>query len=162
MRNRSAGRGLLIVVCLLLLAAVTGYGETKMMSVTVREAPVRSTPSFLGKIVTDLAYGSRVEVLETRGGWVRIRVPGGDSGWLHSSELSQKKIALEAGSNVRRSASGSEVALAGKGFNEQVEQQYKNENNLDYTWVDRMEKISYPPDRLVQFLRAGDLHGEQN
>lgn len=81
---------------------------------------------------------------------------------MHSSELTEKQLALKAGSNVGQSASGSEVALAGKGFNEQVEQQYKSEKHIDYTWVDRMEKIAYPPERLVQFLEAGELHGGGN
>ena len=31
------------------------------------------------------------------------------------------------------------MALAGKGFNEAVEQEYKTDGSLDYTWVDRMK-----------------------
>jgi len=152
-----------IATCLLIVASATAFGQAKMMSVTVKEAPVRSTPSFLGKIVKDLSYGDRVEVVESQGGWVKINLPGGQgSGWLHSSELTQEQLAVKAGNNVNQSASGSEVALAGKGFNQQVENQYKSEKNLDYTWVDKMEKISYKPERLIQFLEAGDLHGGQN
>lgn len=153
----------LVTACLLGLIATAGFSQTNVMTVTVREAPVRATPSFLGKIVTDLAYGVRVEVVTSQGGWVQITIPeGGGTGWLHSSELSQKEIALQAGSDVNSSASGSEVALAGKGFNQQVENQYKSDKGLDYTWVDRMEKISYSPQSLVHFLEAGDLHGGNN
>lgn len=153
----------LIICCLLIAATGAVFSQAKMMSVTVKEAPVRSSPSFLGRIVADLSYGARVEVVETQGGWVKIKIPGRlGTGWLHSSELTRRKIALKAGTNVNQSASGSEVALAGKGFNKQVENRYKSEKNLDYTWVDRMEKITYTPARLVRFLKAGDLHGERN
>ena len=152
-----------IIGCLLVAVSAAAFGQAKMMSVTVKEAPVRSTPSFLGKIVADLSYGDRVEVVETQSGWAKINLPGGKgTGWLHTSELTQEELAVKAGSNVNQSASGSEVALAGKGFNQQVENQYKSEKNLDYTWVDKMEKISYKPERLIQFLEAGDLHGGQN
>jgi len=149
-------------VAALLLFALTGFlaAQSKTMSVQVREAPVRSSPSFLGPIITDLNYGDRVEVLEVRSGWAHINLPSGKGqGWLHSSELTAEQIALKAGSNVSSGASSSEVALAGKGFNEQVEQEYRSETSLDYTWVDKMEKIAYTPQQLVDFLKAGRLEG---
>ncbi len=157
------GKRSLVIVLLLAVAAVSAYSQTKTMSVTVRQAPVRATPTFLGKILTDLAYGDQVEVVETQGAWVKIKLPGGQgTGWMHSSELTQQQLALKAGSNVKQGASGSEVALAGKGFNKQVEDKYASEKHLDYSKVDEMEKIAYPPARLIQFLEAGDLHGGQN
>ena len=42
------------------------------MSVQVRDAPVRETPSFLGKVTATLAYADRVEVMETQGAWSKI------------------------------------------------------------------------------------------
>lgn len=130
-----------------------------MMSVQVRETQVRGTPSFLGKITANLVYGDRVEVLEQGRGWVKVVIPGGGGeGWVSQSALTEKQVVLKAGSeDVSTSASSSEVALAGKGFNEQVEAQYKSETNLDYTWIDRMEEISFPPDELVAFMLQGDL-----
>jgi hypothetical protein len=102
-------------------------------------------------------------VVETQSGWVKINLPNGQgTGWLHSSVLTEQKLAVRAGDNVKQTASGSEVALAGKGFNKQVEDQYKSEKNLDYTWVDKMEKISYTPQQLAKFLQEGDLQGGQN
>lgn len=161
--NSTSCKGSLLTAALLLVAAVSAIAQSRAMSVQVREAPVRAAPTFLGKVVTDLPYGTRVEVVQTQRDWVEINLPNGTgTGWMHSSELTEQQLALKAGSNVTQSASGSEVALAGKGFNKQVEQQYESEKHLDYTWVDKMEKISYPPERLVQFLDAGDLHAGQN
>lgn len=161
--NSASSRRSVLAAVLLFAAAASAFAQSKTMSVTVREAPVRATPGFLGKVITDLPYGTRVEVVRTQSGWVEIKIPSGKgSGWMHSSELTQQQLALRAGSNVNQGASGNEVALAGKGFNAQVEQQYKSEKHLDYSWVDKMEKISYPPERLVQFLQAGDLKGGQD
>ena len=54
---------------------------------------------------------------------------------------------------------GDEIVLAGKGFNAQVEEQFKQQNqNLDYGWIDRMEqKLAVSQEAMRQFLNAGDL-----
>ncbi|MEW5818479.1 MAG: SH3 domain-containing protein, partial [Spirochaetota bacterium] len=83
---------------------------------------------------------------------------GKGDGWVHSSALTAKQIVLKAGDkDVQQSASSSEVALAGKGFNKEVEAEYKEKNNIDYTWIDQMEKIVFPPDKLLAFLSEGGL-----
>jgi hypothetical protein len=57
------------------------------------------------------------------------------------------------------------VAAAGKGFSAQVEKEYERETNLDYTWVNRVEKYTVSPAQAAAFLRAGglndDLGGEE-
>ncbi len=153
--------GFACAVALSFVIGITAFADQNMMSITVREAPVRATPSFLGRILTTLAYGDRVQVLSTRGDWVQVALPSGNgNGWLAASALTQKEIALKSGGNVSQGASSSEVALAGKGFNEQVEQQYQKETNLDYSEVNLMEKDTIPPDKLIAFLKAGGLEGE--
>ena len=148
--------GLLII---LMMAVSLSAASESMMSVQVRETQVRGTPSFLGKIIAKLVYGDRVEVMEQGKGWAKVVVPnGGGEGWVSQSALTEKQIVLKAGSkDVSTSASSGEVALAGKGFNEQVESQYRADTNLDYTWIDLMEEIFFPPDELVSFMLQGDL-----
>jgi hypothetical protein len=98
-----------------------------------------------------------VEVLEERSGWARVSLSG-KQGWVHMSALSTKNIVLQAGdSNVQQSVSSGEVALAGKGFNEQVEAEYKQQNNLDYTVVDRMERFTVSIDEILLFVEEGAL-----
>ncbi len=153
--------GLAFVAALSLTLGIMAFADQNMMSVTVREAPVRATPSFLGRILATLAYGDRVQVVSTRGDWVQIALPsGGGNGWLAASALTQKEIVLHSGGNVSQGASSGEVALAGKGFNEQVEQQYQSETHLDYSEVDQMEKDTIPVSTLIAFLKAGGLEGQ--
>ncbi len=143
--------------------AIGSLAAEKMMSVSVKETPLRATPTFMGKIVTVLQYTDRVEVLEERSGWARVSLSGAQSaqsvqGWVHMSALSTKNIVLLAGdSNVQQSASSGEVALAGKGFNEQVEAEYKQQNNLDYTMVDRMEQFTVSIEEILLFVEEGAL-----
>jgi len=131
----------------------------KTMSVQVKEAQLRATPSFLGKIVARASYGERVNVAEDRGTWKRVLLPGGKAqGWVHASALTTKRIVLRAGqTDVRTSATQGEIALAGKGFNEQVEAAFQREKKLDYTWIDRMETFRVTPEEMRAFLTAGHV-----
>ena len=58
---------------------LTGVGAfavgPKIMSVQVKKAEVRFTPSFLGKIIAQLSYGDRVQVLEKKDSWILAAVP---------------------------------------------------------------------------------------
>ena len=46
------------------------------------------------------------------------------TGWIHQSALTSKQIVMNSGAAVSSSANSQEIALAGKGFNEDVERQY--------------------------------------
>jgi len=149
------------LICTTALAAFAA-GQ-KMMSVQVNTGVLRVTPSFLGGIVTRLSYGDRVYVLEEEESWTRVGLSwNADKGWIHSSALTPKKIVLKAGTeDVEVAASGEEIALAGKGFNQQVESEFRAENpNLDFTWIDRMEKCVVSERQMKRFLKEGGLSCE--
>jgi SH3-like domain-containing protein len=154
------GKIILIAMVLSLFCVFSGSAEPqKTMSVQVKEGQLRSTPSFLGTIIARPSYGDRVEIIQDEGPWKKVAIRGGVQGWMHASALTTKNIVLKAGAgNVQTSATGSEIALAGKGFSEEVEKQYKELNhNLDYTWVDRMEKFQVPPEQMQAFLKQGNV-----
>jgi len=132
----------------------------KIMSIQVKKGEIRSTPSFLGIIVARVSYGDRVYVREERGPWVRIGLSGNSNeGWIHTSVLTSKKIVLNPGAkDVQTAASSDELALAGKGFSKQVENEFKENNpNINYAWIDRMEKFVVSQKRIKQFLKEGEL-----
>ena len=133
------------------------------MSVQVKNGQIRGTPSFLGSVVAPLSYGDRVEVLETKNDWMKVTSPSGKSGWVHSSALTKKKIVMSAGSqDVQTGASGDELALASKGFNSDVEADFKSKNkNVDFTWVDRMEKFKVSPQEMQAFLKEGQVKASE-
>ncbi|HEY9593774.1 MAG TPA: SH3 domain-containing protein [Spirochaetia bacterium] len=151
-----------LVAGLLLCSAGLAAADAQMMSVTVKETQVRATPSYMGKILGVLTYGARVTVLDQAGapkGWVKIVGPDGKlQGWVNISSLTTKEIALKSGTGaVSQTASSGDVALAGKGFNSDVEAKYKADQKLDYTWVDRMESWQFTPQAVSAFLVAGGL-----
>ncbi|MBW1744052.1 MAG: SH3 domain-containing protein [Deltaproteobacteria bacterium] len=149
---------------LICATALTAFAAAqKMMSVQVNTGVVRVTPSFLGRIVTRLSYGDRVYVIEEEDSWTRVGLsPDAVKGWIHSSALTPKKVVLKAGTeDVEVGTSGEEIALAGKGFNEQVESEFRAENsNLDFTWIDRMETYVVSEKQMKRFLKEGELSCE--
>jgi hypothetical protein len=147
---------LVITVCLMIAGISLAAA---MQSVQIKSGVLRATPSFLGKVVAKVVYGDRVEALGNKNGWSKVRPPAGvkNSGWIHDSALTYKKILLTAGqSDVAQGATGKEIALAGKGFNEQVEREFKAQNpQLDFKMIDQLEKIIVSDDQMQRFLEAG-------
>lgn len=148
---------LLLVGTLAAASVVLAAGEK--MSVQVRTGQLRAKPSFLGSVVASVAYADRVTVAGKQDPWLKVTDARGRTGWIHQSALTKKRIVLSAGAaNVGKGVSGEELALAGKGFNSQVEAEFKAENrNIDFTWVDRMETFVVSPDEATVFLSEGKV-----
>jgi len=130
------------------------------MSVQVKTGQVRSQPSFLGKITATLAYGDRIAVIDARDAWIHIRVPdSATAGWMHATALTEKKIVLSAGdADVDPAATTDDLALAGKGFNRQIEGEFKAKNrNINFRWIDKMETFVVTQEEMVRFISAGTL-----
>lgn len=140
------------------LFAVCAYGGEQRMSIQVKETVLRDKPSFLGASVARLQYGDQVTVTDEQSGWSKVSL-NGSQGWVHTSSLSKKKLSAAAGgASVGTAASGDELALAGKGFSKEVEAEYKAQNkDVDFTDVDRMEKIVISENEMRQFLIEGGV-----
>jgi SH3-like domain-containing protein len=144
-----------------LVASAALAAGLKVMSVEVREGRVRTSPSFLGKVRGTLRYAERVEILEDGEAWLRVRAREGKmEGWVHRTALTRKRIVMRAGGRrAAVKASSDEVALAGKGFNAQVEAKYKsNHRDISYIWIDRMETFRISEDEMAAFLREGKVY----
>ena len=76
----------------------------------------------------------------------------------NSSSLSWKARISVGQTNVKSGTSQDELALAGKGFNDQVEASFMKENRkLDYAWVNLMETFKVKPEMMTAFLVQGEL-----
>ncbi len=134
----------------------------KSMSVQVRQTPVRSTPSFMGHISAVLSHGDQVSVTSQDQGWMQIEA-GVGQGFVHESALTPKTIILNPGSKeVEQAASSDEYALAGKGFNTQVEGQFRSRNpQLNFSAVDQMEAYGVSENAIRAFLIQGRVFPEK-
>jgi hypothetical protein len=154
---------LLVALFLFAFSQPLFSATNEFLSVQVRQGQMRSTPSFLGKVTATLVYGDKVELIEDKGAWKMVAIRK-TKGWMHTSALTTKTIALQAGkANVKTGATSSELALAGKGFNAKVEAEFKSKNkHLDYAAVDRMEKtFTFKSGQVQTFLKQGQVRPEE-
>jgi uncharacterized protein YgiM (DUF1202 family) len=137
---------------------LSGAAYAEALRVQVQAGQVRSTPSFLGGVVASVGYGQTVDVVAKQGAWRQVQTPDGKGGWMHESALTEKRVSMQAGGATRTGASGDELALAGKGFNKDVEAQFKASHaEADFTWVDRMATLSASVAEIERFIAGGGL-----
>lgn len=146
---------LLTASVIVLLMPVTALATS--LSIQVEEGPIRKTPSFLGEIIDKVIYGESVELINNQDAWRRVKTSK-TSGWIHQSAVSEAKTELLPGTDVNTGASGKEIALAGKGFNAEVEAAYKaGHQQISFAWIDKMEKFTVDNAELEQFIKQGGL-----
>lgn len=152
-----------LIVCTLLGILITGGAAAqslrgKTMYVAVKSAALKSSTGFFASTRGTLQMGDVVAVLQEKGKWVEVRSTARSSlsGWMASASLTAKRIVASGNST---SASAGELALAGKGFNQEVENAYKQNGALDYGPIDVMEAQSVPTEELYNFIVEGRLAG---
>lgn len=155
MRKTSRFKLLIIgvaVVCVAVLLAET-------LIVKVQSTYVRQEPKFYSPPVATLRAGESVTQISSQAGWFKVKTSKGIEGWIHSQAVQTGKFTVAAmDKSLKTSATADEVALAGKGFNKQVEDEYKSRNKgMNFDEVERMLKIKVAPDELRRFLMAGRL-----
>ncbi|MCL2802011.1 MAG: hypothetical protein FWD28_09670 [Treponema sp.] len=150
---------LISIICLALI--VTGIAAAQVRAggtlyVATRTLDLKSGTGFFASNRGRLNYGDRVTVIRVNGRFVEVRSAANSSltGWTPSANLSVRQVV----SGTTSTATASEVALAGKGFNQEVEQSYRTQNrNLNYADVDRAEAFRLNEANFRRFLEEGRL-----
>jgi len=133
-----------------------------VLSVQVKQTLLRTQPSFTAPSLGTLFYAEQVELQNGENGWKSVKaLKNGTLGWVHESALTTKTIVLQNTPKLSHSSvSQSEVLMAGKGFNKEVESEYKKQHTtLNFSSVDQIEKN--PPitsGNLSTFAKAGNLN----
>lgn len=144
---------------LLSLLVATAALAADTARVITKENAIRAEARFFAPAKATLRYRDVVTILARKGDWYQVRFKGTE-GYIHKSALEQKSFSLGslAGSGSG-GASSDEVALAGKGFNPQVESSYKKGHpELDFKRVDQIERAQVPDAELERFITAGRLN----
>jgi uncharacterized protein YgiM (DUF1202 family) len=147
-------------VLISLVAAQSLVGKT--MYVTAKTVDLKGSTAFFSDVKGTLIYGDAVTVLQEYGKWAEVKASEKQnlSGWIAAANLTSKRL-LSSGS-ASTSASANELALAGKGFNQEVEDSYKANGKLNYEAIDAIEKEEVPNRELYNFLLEGHLaRGEE-
>lgn len=154
--------GVFALAMLFAVASAFGQGQASgAMTVQVGKAQVWQAPSVVAPVLASLAYKDKVLVLGSSEGWAKVQVPGSTKvGYMFMSALTQRPVSSSAAEVAVPGITASEIALAGKGFNDSVEESYRKSTHIDYAFVDAMEAYAYSPDEAAGFL-AGACGGER-
>ena len=154
------------VTGLLILMFITGTVMAQVSQggtawVSARTVTLKSSTGFFASNRGNVSYGDQVSVLQISGKWAEVRSAANPSltGWMASANLSGRRIIASEGTG---SATASEVALAGKGFDRDVENAYRTQGNLNYADVDRTEAITVSQTDLFRFVTDGRLAAGDN
>lgn len=148
-----------IVATIAVIAFSIAAWAAKSLSVQVREVQVKSSPNYLSGTVGTLNYGQPIEIVSDEGNWYQIAQP---KGYIPKTATGTAKANVDASKKfAAKGVSNDETALAGKGFNPQVESQFKKDNAAlaaAFSQVDRVERMNIPTPTLNQFIASGKLN----
>jgi hypothetical protein len=148
------------------------------VAVKVKQTSLRSDHQFFSPSLATVSFTERLEVLGEAQGWYRVQY-GTVTGWVHSSAVSEagagrgaapgalsgvgSALDVLAGrapepASASKGYTEDEVALAGKGFNRNVEEQYRTRYpRADFSAVDKLERLQADSEEIRQFASAGHL-----
>lgn len=140
---------------LLLVGSLLFAKAGDLRYVAVKGAEVRAKASSFAKKIGALSYAEEVEIVSEGGNWTEVKSKANPNvqGWISTSSLSKRKIVSSS-----FSASTNELALAGKGFNDELESEYKKNGKTNYEAVDDMEGQTVSDEEVRRFMIDGMLN----
>ncbi|HEY5998419.1 MAG TPA: hypothetical protein VI078_03850 [bacterium] len=140
-----------------LLAGAVSAPAAETVTVIIKKTSIRRDRQFYAPTLAEAGLGDSFTVLAREKGWVKVGTSAGE-GWLHESAVTAKKVTASAKGPAGGKVDAQDVALAGKGFNPQVESEYRKKNPKDdFAAVDRMEKLGAGDKAIADFLAEGHL-----
>lgn len=153
-----------IFICLFILIVLpvrvsAEFSPSDTLSIVVRESKLRVAGSHWAAPRADLKYGDTVTVVSAGENWIEVTSSSGAQGFVHASAVTSRRVVLKAGATpLDTKVEATDVVLAGKGFNEDVEDLYKTqESALDFAFIDRWEKERPSDETLRAFMVEGGL-----
>jgi len=159
LRFTAAGCGLAVVF---LLAACALAWAADVFRITESRTALRSTKFSMGPKVLDLVEGDQVAVLAVEESWVQaepVNNPG-VQGWIKQSSITPDKDYIPSADAVARGVTPTQAAAAGRGFNPEVERQYRQDNpDLEkaFKFLDEVVKARYSEGLITAFMKTGNL-----
>lgn len=147
----------LIALLLVLLSHLPACAET--LVVITKENAIRKDCRFFAPVLIKVKSDDRLELVSTEGDWYRVGFKG-TKGCIHKSAVEKKTFRLSGLAGSGGQATSDEVALAGKGFNPQVEKSYRGKNpesDRQFRKLDEIEGHETPDEDLRRFITDGGL-----
>lgn len=145
-----------MVTLVIALPSVSSSAET--VRVVTKENAIREDCRFLAPVKNKVYYGDELEVSVKDGDWFRVKFRN-VKGCINKNAVTDRIVALSDVSAKGHTASSNEVALAGKGFNPEVEKSYRGRHpELDFNAVNSIEEYGISEEPLKIFITTGGLN----
>jgi hypothetical protein len=139
------------------LAVGVAAAATETVTVIVKKASIRSDRQFYAPTTAEAVLNESFAVQSREKGWVKVKTGSGE-GWLHESAVTTRKVTASAGGAGGGKVDDRDVANAAKGFNPQVEGEYRKKNpTANFAAVDRMEKLGASEAAVAAFVGEGHV-----
>lgn len=151
----------MLALCVMLVGIVPAHAADnsgKVLTVKVKESKLRSAPKLWASAVGDLKFGDVLTPLASDGGWFKVKTSRGLQGFVHPTAVTDRRVILSSSKAASAKVDPSEVVLAGKGFNKEIEQDFSKKHPAsDYRKVDAVGAVKISDQELREFLRSGKL-----
>jgi len=154
-------RSTLVLLLLLAVCAVVAVAADRM-NVHCKRAILRPVPDvFATRSLGEIHYGDSVTVVKKAKDWIQVTSSEGKTGWVHVSALTKKKVKASGDAKAAgKGFSGDEMAGSISGFSPEAEAGFKKNNpNISFDVVDKMEKNKVSMPEIVEFMKAGQVEG---
>lgn len=154
-----------LLAILLLLTPIPIFADNQSNKPDIRYVSVSGTRllsrhSAFSRTIDKLEAGTQVTVIKKYGSYLKVKTTD-TQGWIAAHSVQTKKPRIGYSDKKTSDTSSEEVAAATKGFNSDVEGQYKKDNpKLDYDQLDKLEArtaVADPLKDLVDFREKGKL-----
>lgn len=143
---------------LIFLSVSTGSAFAEEVYIKIRDAKLRAEPQHYAALLESLSLGQSLTKINKKGAWIQVKSKSGASGYIHESSISDRKVVLAYSNTSGSRSNNSDVVLAGKGFNKEVEKQFALQNpKASFAEVDSMERIAVGDQDLKGFVASGGL-----
>lgn len=152
---------LILLLLITFVTASTKSVKAETLTVITKQNAIRESCKFFAPIKTTVNYNDVLQVISQSGDWYQVTYRG-IQGCIHKSAVEKKSVSFgRLNVSGSQTTSGEEVALAGKGFNPQVEAAYARENpSLNFQAINRIESYKVPENQLMNFIEGGRLNLE--
>jgi|RhiMethySRZTD1v2_1073278.scaffolds.fasta_scaffold13308_2 hypothetical protein len=155
---KDVGPGLGLAAALLGFSGAVAWAAD-LLTVTEREAGIRSEKKTYSPKVATVKEGDQVTLLEKDEPWLKVEFQG-VQGWINQSSVTDDPNVVLSGTEAARGARATMQSAAQRGFTPEVEREYRSTRpNLDasFRFLDELQKVKYPEEQVMAFLRKGLL-----
>jgi hypothetical protein len=156
---RNISRSLFILSCIVSTCIDANSANADTQYISIRKAALRQQPHVWSPVSSTLSFGDSVEVIKEENSWLYVS-KGSAQGYIHESSVDDSPVKATGYSSATEASNqqGAGVSLATKGFDADVEKQYRQSNaSLRFDRVNALEKRTTAPTTLAQFMREGNL-----